>query len=1053
MIEVKKIETSLSSIRKIYLISDVHIRNLKRHEEYTQVFNRLYEYIKSTKTNESLIVLGGDIVHAKTDMTPELIQMVQAFLKSCADLCYTILITGNHDCNLNNKNRLDALAPIVNALNHERLLYLRDSGVYQVADKHFTVMSVFDKPADFIRANSFDAPYKIALHHGAVDTSVTDTGHVLTNKHVPISMFDGYDLTLLGDIHVPAQYLNKEKTIAYPGSTIQQNYAESLKHGILVWDTETKESQFVVIPNDYCFYTLDIDNGQYEMPTDLPKNVRLRLRVRNTPTADVKAILADIKAQYNVLETPIQKISNLKGSDITTINKINIGDVRDIEFQNQLLSEYLKQTTQVDDTVIDGVKHVNRKCNTLLQKLEVSRNTVWIPKKFTFSNMFSYGENNVVDFTRLKGLYGIFAPNAAGKSTLFEALAFCVFDKCNRTSRAEQVLNSNSDAFSSKFEFDIGDKSYVIERTGKKMRDHVRVDVKFYSLGESGEPESLNGKERSDTNKIIRSYLGTYEDFVLTSLSVQNNNTGFIDMGQKERKELLAQFLDSDIFESLHKIANAESKDIATIIKDLNRQDLDGQLASANKKLADIETDEKKAIQQKEQFENSIHQTFEEINSLSEQLIPLSSTKLDVTQLRASLNSTRQDLQKLEKERDSTESKLRETVNTLDGYREKLTQVNLEEIVSQISAKDSIQKKLNTTKSELASIEVHIRHNEEKMTKLDSLEYDENCTYCMNNVFVKDAIETKHSLQSDYDKRMSLKNDIESIESSLQTILEFEKKKKAYDFIVDTIKQSESNKLRIENDILRIGNSIAAVTKRNDDIVADIRFCEEHKEAIEKNAQIQRDINDKRAELANLKATLQKVEKHLQELLYIRSTNENKIQQINEQLKRMSQLQMEYTYYQLYMDAFSRDGVPYQLIGKALPKIETEVNNILSQVVDYQVHFNTDGKNINTFIVYDSEKYWPLELASGMEKFVSSIAIRTALINVSSLPRPPFLVIDEGMGNLDAENLNNMYVLFDYLKTQFEYVIVISHIDTIRDMVDSVIEITKLNNKSSIIYE
>ena len=153
------------------------------------------------------------------------------------------------------------------------------------------------------------------------------------------------------------------------------------------------------------------------------------------------------------------------------------------------------------------------------------------------------------------------------------------------------------------------------------------------------------------------------------------------------------------------------------------------------------------------------------------------------------------------------------------------------------------------------------------------------------------------------------------------------------------------------------------------------------------------------------------------------------------------------------MEAFSRDGIPYQLIAKALPKIEAEVNNILSQIVDYQITFNTDGKNINAYIVYDSETYWPLELTSGMEKFIGSIAIRTALINVSSLPRPPFLVIDEGMGNLDSRNLSNMYVLFDYLKTQFEYMIVISHIDSMRDMVDSIIEITKVEGKSMISYD
>ena len=60
-------------IKKIYHIADVHIRNLKRHKEYREVFENLYDYIHKTKTHDSVIVLCVDIVHAKTDMTPEVI--------------------------------------------------------------------------------------------------------------------------------------------------------------------------------------------------------------------------------------------------------------------------------------------------------------------------------------------------------------------------------------------------------------------------------------------------------------------------------------------------------------------------------------------------------------------------------------------------------------------------------------------------------------------------------------------------------------------------------------------------------------------------------------------------------------------------------------------------------------------------------------------------------------------------------------------------------------------------------------------------------------------
>ena len=115
---VNKIDIGLDQIDKIYHIADVHVRNLKRHKEYRIVFNRLYRYIESTKTPNSVIYIAGDVVHSKTDLSPESVDLVSEFFTQCANIAPTIIITGNHDCNLNNSYRLDALTPIVNAINH-----------------------------------------------------------------------------------------------------------------------------------------------------------------------------------------------------------------------------------------------------------------------------------------------------------------------------------------------------------------------------------------------------------------------------------------------------------------------------------------------------------------------------------------------------------------------------------------------------------------------------------------------------------------------------------------------------------------------------------------------------------------------------------------------------------------------------------------------------------------------------------------------------------------------------------------------------------------------
>ena len=145
-----------------------------------------------------------------------------------------------------------------------------------------------------------------------------------------------------------------------------------------------------------------------------------------------------------------------------------------------------------------------------------------------------------------------------------------------------------------------------------------------------------------------------------------------------------------------------------------------------------------------------------------------------------------------------------------------------------------------------------------------------------------------------------------------------------------------------------------------------------------------------------------------------------------------------------------RDGVPYELISKSLPTIEGAVNEILAQIVDFSIIFEMDGKNINNYIVYDDDRVWPLELSSGMEKFLSSLSMRVGLMSVSNLPMCNFLAIDEGWGTMDSDNLNSVYNLFQYLKTQFQFTLIVSHIDTMRDAVDTLLEIKKEEGFSSV---
>jgi len=219
------------------------------------------------------------------------------------------------------------------------------------------------------------------------------------------------------------------------------------------------------------------------------------------------------------------------------------------------------------------------------------------------------------------------------------------------------------------------------------------------------------------------------------------------------------------------------------------------------------------------------------------------------------------------------------------------------------------------------------------------------------------------------------------------------------------------------------------------------------------NRKLIKDIEDAQQQSDVIEQFIEDMDKKLQtvngEIKVLETNRENILASID----KVEELEDKHAAYQYYMDAIKRDGVPYELISKALPTIEGAINDILAQIVDFSMILEMDGKNINCYIVYDDDNVWPLELSSGMERFISSLAMRVGLINVSNLPAANFLAIDEGWGTMDSDNLNSVYNLFQYLKSQFQFTMIVSHIDSMRDAVDTLLEIKKENNFSNVSFD
>ena len=1048
----------MNKLKTIYHIADIHIRNVQRHDEYRKVFERMFEEIRKRGMDNSIIYLAGDIAHAKLELSPELVREISWLFTECSKHCETILITGNHDCNMNNSDRLDVLTPIVEALNLPNFRYLRDTQIYTIGGVDFGVFSILDNKANWPKGNTLTAARKIALFHGPIDNSSTDIGYVVSSRHFTTDIFDGYDLALLGDIHKRQEMISPSGCkVVYAGSLVQQNFGESVSgHGLLVWDLDTLEYEAIDIQNDYGYYTMDVDNGIVPIVTDMPKTPRLRVRLSNTDAADTKKVITEIKMRYGVEDFTIVRTDSFnKTKTGNRLSRLEFENVTDINYQNTLICDYVQRMLPfATPSDLNGLELINRDINSRIKQEEIYRNIQWKPINFSFSNMFSYGEDNMIDFTKVGGLMGLFAPNASGKSSLFDAISFCLFDKCSRAFKATNIMNNRKSDFECKLHLQISGIDYYIKRTARTINKgrNVKVDVEFWKE-EDGIITSLNGTERRDTNIVIEQHVGKYDDFVLTALSLQGNNSIFIDKSQSERKELLAQFMGLNIFDKLYETAAEDNKEVSILIRNFKKTDFTSELAEKG-----LEKQTKKS--ELRGLEKTLENRTIDVTDLSDRILGLTKELVSV--------DGNLDLEILEKKKNDidrdilhslSEEKLKKV--KLDDYAEAISQIsksieekkyiNEQPIEEAKQEWDVLKGEISNTERYIALVEQSLESNREKLAHLAQHEYDPNCNFCMNNVFVKDAKETETRVEEQIADLEEVHGKLNSLINQASRLADVDEQ---WDALVDL-------KSEYQTAIFGRGNTIAELNvfktqqqlydNQLEQVKADIQKYHDNEDTIKRNKEIESVIDGLNKTKSEIESEIKSINKQITTITGLISSLVLYIDGVKQKMDEVKELEEKNRLYTYYLDAVKRDGIPYELIWKATPVIENEINNILSQVVDFGIVLDIDGKSINAKIVYDSQE-WPLEMCSGMEKFISGLAIRVALNNICNLPRPNFLVIDEGFGTLDASNLSSLFMMMQYLKTQYDFIWIISHLEQMRDVVDGLIEIKKINGFSKIVF-
>ena len=1046
-------------MKRIAHISDTHIRNLKYHDEYRHVFNEIYDSLKQEQPD--YIIHTGDLAHTKTQLSPEYFEMASNFLKSLADIAPTIMILGNHDGNLKNGDRQDAVTPIVEALQHPNFTLLKNSGEYSPEPGlTFNVLSVFDR--DNWQKPSNNSAINIALYHGAIQGSLVGSDFSLDHGEDDASIFGEFDYAMLGDIH-RTQYLDKEQKVWYAGSTVQQNFGESELKGYLIWNIHSKDKHSVekrLFRSPRPFITVSLNKDGTLPKRDVPRGSRLRLVSNyNLPVAKLKR--ACDYAQVKWSPYTVSFVNKAAHSSLTGSSGISAGksiNMRDEKNQEKFLLEFLKNK-EIEQEIEDRVLELSRE---YLKKVsngnEVSRNVLWDIRKMSWNNLFNYGKGNSIDFSKINGLVGIFGKNYSGKSSIIDAALFGLF---NTTSKGERknvhIINQNKERASCRLEIAVGDDVYKIARslekttTKSKGREvqSAKTDLDFTKYNFGTQAESKNGDTRNKTDENIRKTFGSLEDFMMTSLAAQNDSFGFVNEGSTKRKEILAKFLDLQIFDQMHKLAKADSSEMRGVIKHLNSVDWQKKLARAKAEFEEIVEDITEQQNLCEKHKSRLTELKEEQQLIKDQVEAASQKEIDVDDVKSLLSKARKSLSKNSKEMDRLSTEIATKRSRIEDLTLRLPSL-LEESTTAQEELDALEIIKSEMKETQKSVDKAKREKSRLQSKIDMLhdhEYDPNCEFCSNNEFVKKAEEAKVTI-------VDVQKDIESLNSTMldlkmkaSLINEVYSKAVVQDYEVqrDTLSKEQSEVRNMSLQWENCEGKVSLMERRIQDYEADIAYYNENIEAYENLTSLRRDLQAINKTVSLKDDQIKKCEAKVLEYMSEKGSSKRTIEEAEERIDQIKAAERDYIAYDLFVQATHANGISYEVIKSMMPVINAEIQKILSSIVDFEVFFDNDGDKLEVYLQHPKYDPRPLSMGSGAEKTIASMAIRLALISVSSLPKPSWFILDEPATALDAEHMEGFTRLLQMIKAQFKTVLLITHLDSLKDVVDKTIEIDKVD--------
>ena len=761
-----------------------------------------------------------------------------------------------------------------------------------------------------------------------------------------------------------------------------------------------------------------------------------------------KEIISKISKKYSIPKEKIRVSPQFltvgeNGEDLSVTTEI-IQNIQDPMFQQKLFKEYLS-LNDIKDYDFERISAIDAEINAKIDYQVYDKYRRYCVKWVKWDNFLSYGSDNFFDFTKMKGLVLLSGEpaNQSGKTTFaIDLLHFLLYGKTTKVDTLAKVFNKhipNATQVLVEGCITIDGEDYIIKRTitrpalsKRSAKSKVSQKVEYYKIIGDTQTELEeyvdNQQEENSvqTNKVIKEAIGRESDFDLIMSISETTLDELVKKKEAERGRLLSRWI------GLLPIEEKEA-----LAREKFNSEIKPSLISNLYSSASV-TEERDAFLMRIETLTKDNAKLDEENKKTDTTIAnLEQTKQTLSNAKKGIDTelAKIDIATLSKQMEECLIQGKTKKNEYDNIVNELKE--LENIEFSIEEYESTQKKLNEANTRLAVLGEKYSSTKQQIEKLKKSEYCPTCGRKLDNVDNSSMIETlSKELSSIGEDGRKAREESNALSKQMEEL----KNKR--------LKYEERNKIEVKQAALEL--NLERLRSEYKDLASKKKEYEKNSEAIDKNNEIELQIRNTDELIRSNRECFQN---NLQIIARNKSDVESykgEIKKREDILKRIAEEEKLVKNWKIYLDLVGKNGITKMVLRKALPIINAQLVQLLSDVCDFDIEVAINSKNDVVFNLIKDGVRSDLNSGSGFELTASALALRAVLADMSTIPRMCGVVLDEVWGRVARDNYDNMRHLIEKISKSYEWMFLISHLNEVKDWCESNVVVTKENNISKI---